>query len=179
MPTYVIIHGPPCSGKTLNREALRKHYKCGPVFDHDLSGLAEARGRILILTESKPVLSPGNGRLALEGKYIPIEEAKIALGAKWQNQPTARSIKEWADRHFMQLDGRPGRRFDVGDCFRLPNQYPAGCGGRYRIWKVTGVHLGALNQESSYALKPLDRHEGERLQIPCRLLESHPGIERL
>ena len=46
-----------------------------------------------------------------------------------------------------------------------------------RFWKVVGVHLGALDQESTYALKPLDKYENEEIQVPVNMMDNHPSVE--
>ncbi len=67
-------------------------------------------------------------------------------------------------------------KFQVGDALRM-NNYPTA--GGFRVWKVTGQHLGATHQESTYALKPLDVSENEPIHVPCLMLETHPGVERV
>lgn len=64
----------------------------------------------------------------------------------------------------------------VGDTIRLENYKTA---GGFRVWKVVGVHLGATQQESTYALKPLDVSENETIHVPCLMLETHGGVERV
>lgn len=70
------------------------------------------------------------------------------------------------------------RRFDVGDIIRLPH-YPTVPKGRRRVWQVRGVHLGATEQEGTYALKPLDVSENEPIHVPCLMLETHPQVEKI
>ena len=41
------------------------------------------------------------------------------------------------------------KRYTVGDTLRMKH-YPTA--GGFRVWKVVGVHLGATNQEGTYAL---------------------------
>ncbi len=66
--------------------------------------------------------------------------------------------------------------FTVGDIIRVPN-YDT-CKG-YRVWKVVGVYLGGLKQEGTYELFPLDVSENKPIQVPCIILETHPGIKRV
>ncbi len=46
-----------------------------------------------------------------------------------------------------------------------------------RFWKIVGVHLGALGQESTYALRTLDMDENEEIQVPCSMMDNHPNVE--
>lgn len=66
--------------------------------------------------------------------------------------------------------------FNCGDTIRMPH-YPTA--GGFRVWKITGVHLGATRQESTYELIPLDASENKPINVPCIILETHPGIERM
>lgn len=68
-------------------------------------------------------------------------------------------------------------RYSVGDIIRVKN-YKTG-NASYRLWKVVGVHLGAFNQEGTYELKPLDIKENKNIQVPCILLETHGGVEKI
>lgn len=51
--------------------------------------------------------------------------------------------------------------------------------GGFRVWKVIGVHLGASRQEGTYALKPLDVSDNEPIHVPCIMMETHGGIEKV
>ena len=64
----------------------------------------------------------------------------------------------------------------VGDTIRVPH-YSTAKG--FRVWKVTGVHLGAEKQEGTYALKPLDVSENEPVHVPCLMLETNPAVEKV
>lgn len=66
--------------------------------------------------------------------------------------------------------------FSVGDVIRLPH-YPTA--GGFRVWKVIGCFLGGENQEGTYELLCLDVAENNEIQVPCIMLESHQGIERM
>ena len=65
------------------------------------------------------------------------------------------------------------KSYRVHDIVRIPIENTGG----FRVWKIVGVHLGALGQESSYALQPLDKDENKTLHVPCAILETHPGIK--
>lgn len=67
-------------------------------------------------------------------------------------------------------------QLNVGDTIRL--EHYRGHGG-FRVWKVVGVHLGAVGQEGTYALKPLDVSENETIHVPCLMLETHGAVERV
>jgi hypothetical protein len=91
---YIIIHGAPGTGKTLNAHALRLHYKCDFAFDAEfnlrLALLAPKGARVLLLAHSpNPKLSARGRRVkALIGaRVIPLEKAKAALGAQWRTRP--------------------------------------------------------------------------------------------
>ena len=74
-------------------------------------------------------------------------------------------------------------RYTVGDIVRLKaNDMVRG----FRVWKVNAVCLGGVGQESNYQLAPLDKTQGgddtvakRDCLVPCWLLETHPGIERV
>lgn len=82
MNSYVLIYGPPSSGKTLNRTALGKHYGCTKVLeDFDVvRTLPEDIGaKILVLGwRSHYALLRGQ-----DVRSIPVHAAKIALGKDW------------------------------------------------------------------------------------------------
>jgi len=84
--TLIIIYGPPASGKTINAEVLRKHYRCDQVLDagFDDSRIIEARGRILVLSLEKVPKGPkGHRKLFAEAIAIPVQEAAFAVGDAW------------------------------------------------------------------------------------------------
>ena len=86
MNEYIIILGPPASGKTLNREALRKHYKCDHVFDggFDRAKIVAAAGRIMVLTCDPNLKGPsGHRKMFKNAVWIPVRAAEIALGSRW------------------------------------------------------------------------------------------------
>ena len=67
--------------------------------------------------------------------------------------------------------------FTIGDVVRL-RHYDTTPEGRYRVWRVVGVYLGATEQESTYQLECLDVAENKPIQVPCLILESHPDVVR-
>lgn len=72
----------------------------------------------------------------------------------------------------MKSDGG----FVVGDVLRHPAY-----GGGFRVYKVVGVHLGAVRQESTYRLRVLDvsAPDDGPIVVPCVILEQSPHIERV
>lgn len=66
--------------------------------------------------------------------------------------------------------------YTVGDVIRMKH-YPTA--GGFRVWKVIGVHIGGTRQEGTYALKPLDVTANEPINVPCLMLETHSGVERI
>jgi hypothetical protein len=66
--------------------------------------------------------------------------------------------------------------FSVNDVIRLP-KYRTRLG--YRCWKIQGVHLGGVEQESTYELIPLDILDFYPIQIPCIILDTHPNITKI
>jgi len=66
--------------------------------------------------------------------------------------------------------------FSTGDTIRM-HHYPI-CDG-FRCWKIIGVHLGKVKQESTYELLPLDVFENKTIQVPYLILETHPGIVKI
>lgn len=86
MTKYIILHGPPRSGKTLNAQALKQHYNCDHVFDGFAvnSRVIGIGGLVLIITCNAAIKGPkGNRRLFKDSVRIPVAEAAIALGEKW------------------------------------------------------------------------------------------------
>lgn len=84
--SFVVVHGGPASGKTLNRENLRKHYRCSAVLDEWPSLPNELRGktgRVLILSTTEKVRDPYDRRRVLKARTVKIEDAAKALGSKW------------------------------------------------------------------------------------------------
>lgn len=85
LPKYVILYGPPRSGKTINKEALRVHYKCDYVFDAvaDDASILSAGGRVMVLSHDENPRGPA-GHRKLYKKHtskVSIEAAALALGS--------------------------------------------------------------------------------------------------
>jgi len=71
-------------------------------------------------------------------------------------------------------------KYQVGDTIRIP------IGDGFRVWKITGVCLGAIGHESNYQMAPLDYRLGDAVDgsksenlVPCHILETHAGVERV
>ena len=81
---YLVVYGPPASGKTLNAQAMKEALGYDHVFDADFHGLEilEARGRIILLAHSEEVRCPDDRRRFVLRKK-PIEAVKRLLGARW------------------------------------------------------------------------------------------------
>lgn len=65
----------------------------------------------------------------------------------------------------------------VGDLIRIPFQ------DRFRVWRVTGIHLGAAVAEDVVTLRVLDLKDGwaygkrvAELMVPMILLHTHGGL---
>lgn len=71
-------------------------------------------------------------------------------------------------------------KYTVGDTIRMPH-YETMPKGSFRVWKITGIALGAVAQESVALLRPLDIRESDwgEVRIPIIILETHPLIERV
>ena len=86
MAEFVIVFGPPGSGKSLNKSALKTHYRCDLVFDDvfDDHEIRQAKGRVLILSHTEEVKNPHDRRKLLTGCLrVPVWEAAIELEEKW------------------------------------------------------------------------------------------------
>lgn len=68
------------------------------------------------------------------------------------------------------------RDYKVGDTITMPHYETKP--GRNRVWKIVRVALGGNGQEGTYSLEPLDMMRGEPIEVPCIMLETHPGIQR-
>ncbi len=91
---FIIIVGGPATGKTLNKEALMRHFNCEVCYDEALELNAPYHAgsdvkRVMILTYDADVEDPRVPRLRrkrgprLEGTRVSIEAAKAALGDQW------------------------------------------------------------------------------------------------
>ena len=68
--------------------------------------------------------------------------------------------------------------YKVGDIIRIPSLYG------FRVWKITGVCLGATVAEDNYQLVPLDCSLGAAVGgktsenlVPQHMMDTHTGIE--
>jgi len=68
----------------------------------------------------------------------------------------------------------PKQGFAVGDVTTIPNHETV---KGYRIWRVEGIHLGGVEQESTYHLRSVDWDDNAEIHVPCIILETHPNIE--
>jgi len=73
-----------------------------------------------------------------------------------------------------------GSAYTVGDIVRLKH------GHGFRVWKITGIHLGGLGHENLVSLKPLETSSGSAFGVgvpetvmPLELLTTHPHVERV
>lgn len=86
MPRFIIIYGPPGSGKTLNAAALKHFYDCRMVCEEGRvpASVFKRDCNVLILSNTPKVRDPRSQKNeALEGRVIDIEEAAAALGKRW------------------------------------------------------------------------------------------------
>ena len=69
----------------------------------------------------------------------------------------------------------PTQRLRVDDIVKIPhyNTMP----GQYRMWRVTGVYLGAVGYEDWYELVPVKYIVDETIRVPCILIHKNPNIE--
>lgn len=86
MPEFVILYGPPASGKTINAKALQERYNCDYVTDEWLGRPLgkEMPKRVLILT-NKPGLmgTPEEPELFKSAVRLQVSLAAKDLGDKW------------------------------------------------------------------------------------------------
>lgn len=74
-------------------------------------------------------------------------------------------------------DMKGKQSFSPGDVIRMPHY--ATCPNQWRVWYVSGVHLGGSGQEGTYELLPVDVMPNEPVHVPCIMLETHMLIERV
>lgn len=71
------------------------------------------------------------------------------------------------------------KSLSTNDIIRIP----AGMGG-YKVYRVTGVLLGASGQEGHYQLRPISETLGNSVEqanveslVPILMLDTHPDVE--
>jgi hypothetical protein len=99
--SFVIVYGPPMTGKTLNAQALCEHFNCVDFIEENFlhrEDLSRLSGRFLVLTTDVKVRDPrGRGRKILEGRRVSVEQAKRMLGDGWKTKPDAEpTLKHWS-----------------------------------------------------------------------------------
>jgi hypothetical protein len=86
--TVVVVYGPPCSGKTLNADKIRRFLKCDTIADDGMMTEEDATygHRILVLADNPSPRDPRRGRrrgFLPPYESIPIEKIAKALGIYW------------------------------------------------------------------------------------------------
>jgi hypothetical protein len=87
-PIYVIVHGGPATGKTINAPALMEHYRCdwwidwGSLADYHNTLVFD---RVLILANEVPLrpIKTARRKIVVTGITIPVEVAAKDLGDRW------------------------------------------------------------------------------------------------
>lgn len=88
MNKYVIVYGPPCSGKSLNAQAIASYFKCDYVTDESLLSRF-LTGKILVLSHTNRVRNPNvkvrknHPDYYLKGTAYSVEEVAAHLGGLW------------------------------------------------------------------------------------------------
>lgn len=95
---YIVVHGGPETGKSLNRTALMEHYNCDECIDDLPASLCrflendgpdlsikcfETISQVLILSPVAPLFIKRRPKTPLIAIYIPVEVAAVELGDKW------------------------------------------------------------------------------------------------
>lgn len=166
----------------IERPTLENHFVCR-WYDHSRGAFEEKiLSADVLCTKLEPRLDefffPTNmtatGQAMLCAEHQHRQDDHIAAATSMPLQPQGGKT----ERRHIEVEGAPPiyTKYDLGDILRIPN-YPT-CGGT-RVWEVTGVFLGALHQESTYELRPLELKENMPIQVPCILLETHTCVERL
>jgi len=92
--------------------------------------------------------------------------------------PKPPSVKEQYNKIDVSDKLKP-KTYDVGDIIRVKKEF------RYRVWQITGIHLGSLTSESLVSLIPLDCNLGSAYGkttesiMPYDLLVSNSNIEKI
>ena len=87
-PTYIVVHGPPCSGKTLNSATLAHYFGCDAIFD-DMPGPAGfvfegTPTRVLWLCNHEHIYTK-HAPDPNEAAYVAVGVAAALLGDRWVN----------------------------------------------------------------------------------------------
>jgi len=92
-PYFILVTGPPASGKTINAKAIQEHFKADYVIDdyilwnmfgHKKSKLENLRMVILRDPCDPEALDPFDRRKKLQAdESYTIDQVKALLGAKW------------------------------------------------------------------------------------------------
>lgn len=83
---FVIIFGPPASGKSINAKALMHHFACDAAYDagFDDAAIMEAKGRVMVMTHDPSVKGVrGARRLFDHATRVSIVQARQELGERW------------------------------------------------------------------------------------------------
>jgi hypothetical protein len=136
MKEIIIVYGPPKSGKTLNREAIAKHFSCDAIFDGgDAEGIMNHEGRCLVLASE-----PSVEGLKIHGaEIVSIFSVKKALGEEWKNEVVVEEPKPHFDSGCFAtriFQGRVARIFeDFQEETTITTKTFVGDGGR-RLWGI-------------------------------------------
>lgn len=110
----VLVWGPPCTGKTINREAMMEYFGCDQVVDdpscYELGMISEGRVLVLALDRDLTVHRHGEKPSAFDpDQAYPVATVKGLLGDKWIDpDPDWRAPrKSDKDRFFELLDRYP------------------------------------------------------------------------
>lgn len=165
----MVVYGPPATGKTLNSESLRNHFRCRAVMDdgHSLPReLLGQTGRVLILSTTDKVRDPYDRRRVLKSRTVKIEDAAKALGAKWITPRHANVTSV-----FRIASANAKRVLKAGDRIRVTK-----CPGTKRVITFAGwdgdwiVSKSGIND---YAASCVDMVNGESVNFCAQSVPSH------
>ena len=83
---YLVVYGPPCSGKTLNAQAIMEALNCDHAFDFFERGqIEEAQGRVILFSPDERVRHPDHSTRPYRyvSEKISIATVKAMLGSRW------------------------------------------------------------------------------------------------
>ncbi len=84
---FLVVYGPPCSGKTLNAQQIKEVLGYDHAFDagFDCAEISQAKGRIILFSHEERVRHPDH--MGRPYRYVlrkkPIEAVKRFLGPRW------------------------------------------------------------------------------------------------